>query len=117
MSSVVTNLDKHAILGGAPVKSDSWPQWPVGSEAAEKRIQEIIQSRKWSRHSSHYVTDFERALANIVGVKYALTVCAGTAALDCMMLGVEIRPGDEVLVTTLTFHTGAAVSLRLNRFR
>ncbi len=103
--------EKPAILGGAPVKSDGWPQWPVGRKAAKKRIQEILDSRRWSRHSGKYVTEFENALANRIGVKYALTVCGGAAALDCMMHGVEIEPGDEVLVTPLTFPSGAAAPL------
>ncbi|MHC4718572.1 MAG: DegT/DnrJ/EryC1/StrS family aminotransferase [Planctomycetota bacterium] len=45
----------------------------------------------------------EAALAEKVGVKYALTVNSGTSALTCALVGAGIGPGDEVIVPAYTF--------------
>jgi perosamine synthetase len=49
------------------------------------------------------VDQFERAVADDVGCNYAVAVSSGTAALHCAMHAIEIAPGDEVIVTPMTF--------------
>jgi len=49
------------------------------------------------------VDEFEKALADYVGVKYAVAVSSGTAALHCAMYAVGIVQGDEVIVPAMTF--------------
>ncbi len=49
------------------------------------------------------VGEFERAFASAVGAVEAVAVSSGTAALHAMMHALEIGPGDEVIVPTLTF--------------
>lgn len=50
-----------------------------------------------------FVDRFERELAARVGAKYAVATVNGTAALHIALLVAGIKPGDEVLVSTLTF--------------
>ena len=49
------------------------------------------------------VEEFERELAGYCGVKYALAVNSGTAALHLAYLAVELQPGDEVITTPNSF--------------
>jgi len=49
------------------------------------------------------VTEFENAVADFVGAKYAVAVSSGTAALHAAMFALEIGPGDEVIVPPMTF--------------
>lgn len=49
------------------------------------------------------VAEFEQAVADYVGAKYAVAVSSGTAALHCAMYALGIGPGDEVIVPPLTF--------------
>ncbi|MFC1884984.1 UDP-4-amino-4,6-dideoxy-N-acetyl-beta-L-altrosamine transaminase [Thermodesulfobacteriota bacterium] len=49
------------------------------------------------------VSDFEEAVADYVGVKYAVAVNSGTAALHCSMYALGIDDGDEVIVPPMTF--------------
>jgi perosamine synthetase len=49
------------------------------------------------------VEEFERVFADFVGVKYAVAVSSGTAALHAAMYAVDIGPGDEVIVPPMTF--------------
>lgn len=49
------------------------------------------------------VNEFEQAFASFVGAKHAVAVSSGTAALHCVTHCVGIGPGDEVIVTPMTF--------------
>src|ERR1051326_5443458 len=100
-----------ALLGGKPVRPGAWPSWPPPLDAAGPDVEAAIQSRVWVRQSGRYTIEFEKAFAAMLGVRQALTVCSGTGALNCVMRAMEIGPGDEVLVTPFTFHTGASIPL------
>ena len=49
------------------------------------------------------VDAFESAVASYVDARYAIAVSNGTAALHSAMYAIKIRPGDEVIVPTITF--------------
>ncbi len=49
------------------------------------------------------IDEFEQAIADYVGAKYAVAVCNGTAALHCAMAALGIGKGDEVIVPAMTF--------------
>ena len=46
---------------------------------------------------------FEKALAITGGVRHAVAVSSGTAALHAAMAALGIGPGDEVIVPAITF--------------
>jgi len=50
-----------------------------------------------------YVGRFEEACARLTGTRRAVATVNGTAALHIALLVAGVRPGDEVLVSTLTF--------------
>ena len=49
------------------------------------------------------VAEFEQAVADYVGAKYAVSVSSGTAALHAAMYAIGVKPGDEVIVSPITF--------------
>jgi perosamine synthetase len=49
------------------------------------------------------VEAFEKEFADYVGVKHAVAVANGTAALDVALKAIGIKPGDEVITTPFTF--------------
>ena len=53
------------------------------------------------------VAEFEEALSRYVGSKHAVTVSSGTAALHAAMYAIGIGPGDEVIVSPITFAASA----------
>ncbi len=65
----------------------------------------------WVSSVGKYVDRFEEMLAGFTGVKRAVAIVNGTAALQIALKLIGIKPGDEVLVPTLTFvATANAVS-------
>jgi len=72
------------------------------------RVTEVLNS-KWL--SMGDVTgEFEARLAEFLGVRHAFLVCNGTAALHLANLAVGVRPGDEVIVPSLSFVATANAS-------
>lgn len=54
------------------------------------------------------VTDaFEKALAEVTGAKDVVVCSSGTAALHLAVLGLGLKPGDQVIVPSLTFLASA----------
>lgn len=57
----------------------------------------------WIAPLGPHVDAFEREFAAIVGATHAAALCSGTAALQLALQLVGVGPGDDVLVSTLTF--------------
>jgi len=49
------------------------------------------------------IAEFEKAFADYIGVKYAVAVSNGTAALHLCTLALGVKPGNKVITTPITF--------------
>ena len=58
---------------------------------------------EWVSSAGKYVDLFEKKIAEYTGSKYAVSCVNGTSALQVALRLTGIRPGDEVIVPTLTF--------------
>ena len=54
-----------------------------------------------------HIAEFERAFAEYLGVKYAIAVSHGTAALHLCTLALGVKKGDKVITTPITFVASA----------
>ncbi len=57
----------------------------------------------WISSAGKFVNEFEEAFAEYCGTKHTIATSNGTAALHLTMLALNIGPGDEVIVPSLTF--------------
>jgi perosamine synthetase len=65
----------------------------------------------WVSSLGSYVVRFEESFARFCGVRYGTAVANGTVALHLALRTLDIGPGDEVIVPTLTFvATASAVA-------
>ncbi len=97
-------VDKPALLGGAPVHKGSWPKWPEWRQAWEPDILKILRSGHWYRGSSGgKVPEFESGYAKLLGAKRCLATSSGTTALITSLHALGIDAGDEVIVSPYTF--------------
>ncbi|RKS01856.1 MULTISPECIES: UDP-4-amino-4,6-dideoxy-N-acetyl-beta-L-altrosamine transaminase [unclassified Flavobacterium] len=53
------------------------------------------------------IASFEEAFAKYIGSKYAVAVANGTAALHLCTLALEVKPGQKVITTPITFAASA----------
>jgi perosamine synthetase len=79
---------------------------PVGEDEAQA-VAEIVRSG-WLTMGPKTV-EFEQRFAEYIGVRHAIAVSSCTAAMHLALEAVGIKPGDEVLVPTLTFAATAEV--------
>jgi len=68
----------------------------------EKYVVAAIRST-WISSSGEYVRRFEDEFARVCGARSAIGVSSGTVALHLALLALDVRPGDEVLVPSLTY--------------
>jgi len=68
----------------------------------EQYVVQAIRS-SWISSSGEFVERFEREFADACDVGTAIGTCNGTVALHLALLALDLRPGDEVLVPSLTY--------------
>ncbi|MEO8401129.1 MAG: DegT/DnrJ/EryC1/StrS aminotransferase family protein [Gammaproteobacteria bacterium] len=57
----------------------------------------------WISSKGEFINQFEEKFAQYVGTPHATSVCNGTVALHLALLALQLKPGDEVIVPSLTY--------------
>ena len=65
-------------------------------------VLECLQTN-WISSQGKFITQFESAFAEYCGVRHAIAVNNGTAALHLCLLALGVKAGDEVIVPSLTY--------------
>ncbi|HEY7514758.1 MAG TPA: aminotransferase class I/II-fold pyridoxal phosphate-dependent enzyme, partial [Vicinamibacteria bacterium] len=73
----------------------------------ELRLVQDAFASNWIAPLGPHVDAFEREFAITTGAGHAAALSSGTAALHLALLRLKVRPGDEVLCSTLTFVASA----------
>lgn len=68
----------------------------------QKFVLDAVEST-WISSTGPYVTRFESEFAALCGTRTCVTVANGTVALHLAMLVLDLKPGDEVIVPSLTY--------------
>jgi len=102
-STTSADQDKPALLGGKPVRRESFPGWPRFDQREEKALLDVLHSGKWFRGGAEKVNRFESAFADLTGAKHCVATNGGTSALFASLAALGIEPGDEVIVPPYTF--------------
>jgi len=95
--------DKPAVLGGAPVRTASFPSWPVIADNEERAWMKVLRGGKWNRLDGDNARQFEETWAGTLGAKHCLATANGTSALIISLNALGVGPGDEVIVPPYTF--------------
>jgi dTDP-4-amino-4,6-dideoxygalactose transaminase len=70
-------------------------------------IQQVIENTAFINGPA--VKDFQKDLENYLGAKHVVPCANGTDALQVAMMGLGLKPGDEVITTSFTFIATAEV--------
>ena len=79
---------------------------PILDQTEMNAVMEVLKSgilTSASYDGGKKVQEFEKAICDFTGAKYAVAVNSGTAALQASLMALGIGKGDEVLVPSFTF--------------
>ncbi len=103
-------MEELAINGGPKTRDTSVKPWPSVGNASGRMfgeeelelIKEVLESGCLFRYGGKMVQTFEEEMAAKYGVKHAVAVTSGTAALHTAVGALDLEPGDEIITTTVT---------------
>jgi UDP-4-amino-4,6-dideoxy-N-acetyl-beta-L-altrosamine transaminase len=85
------------------------PRIPYGKQNVTQEdidaVVSVLKSDFWTQGPA--VPEFEKNFAAYVGSKYAVAVANGTAALHLCTLALNVKPGDKVITSPITFVASA----------
>lgn len=97
----------------APSSDPNLAPWPFYDADEIQAVAAVLVSGRVNYWTGDLGRAFENAYAAHCGVRFGLGVANGTVALELALYGVNIGPGDEVVVPARTFiATAAAVATR-----
>jgi len=81
-----------------------------GPWITDKEIEYVTDAARnaWYENANVYNEKFEKAFAEYIGIKYAVSLPSCTSAIHLSLLALGIGPGDEVIVPDVTWIATAA---------
>src|SRR3989442_7986356 len=82
----------------------------AGPSITQKEIDYVTDAvtNAWYGSANVYHDRFEKAFAEYLGVRYAMTLPSCTSAIHLSLLALGVSPGDEVIVPDATWIASAA---------
>lgn len=74
--------------------------WLAGNE--RRYIIDCLDTN-WISSAGKYIAAFEEAFASFCGVRHAIATNNGTTALHLALVGLDLKPGEEVILPTVTY--------------
>lgn len=85
-----------------PFEKKIWLASPYMHEEERKYVQEAFD-KNWITTAGDNLNELEKGICISLGVENAVALSSGTSALHLAMIDAEIRPGDKVFCTDMTF--------------
>lgn len=103
-----------ALMGGAPLRTRPYPEWPTADDRERELLLEVLDSRRWWATQGTKVREFEQAWAQFHGADTSIAVTNGSHTLEIALLALGVGEGDEVIVPNWTFVATVAAVLMVN---
>jgi dTDP-4-amino-4,6-dideoxygalactose transaminase len=94
-----------AIRGGAAVRPQGYPPWPVWDERDVLAVAGVVRSGNWGGfpEPGRNAAGFEARFSAYQGAKHGVLMANGTITMEVALKALGIGWGDEVIVPALTF--------------
>ena len=98
-----------ALRGGQPVRTDSYPSWPVFDERDVEAVSAAVRSGRWggSPYPGPYQIAFGQRFSAMQGGGHPVMMMNGTITMEVALRAAGIGWGDEVIVPAYTFQATA----------
>jgi dTDP-4-amino-4,6-dideoxygalactose transaminase len=106
-------MTELALLGGAPVRQEPLPAWPVHDERDIAAVTEVVQSGNWGGYPypGPKTAEFVQRFVEMQGGEVAVAMMNGTVTMEVALRAAGIGWGDEVIVPAYTFMATAAAPM------
>jgi len=104
--------DRLALLGGSPALTRQPPAWPIFDELDRKALSDVMESRVWGGYHES-VEQLERQFAGYHGCAHGIALANGAVSRELALSAAGIKPGDEVIVSPITFVASATAISRI----
>lgn len=95
--------DLPAILGGAPVRPQGPPSWPIIDDATRQALTHLAADGSWGRYHGPHCAALVDALRAQLSCAHVLLCSSGTAAVELALRGIGVKAGDEVVLAAYDF--------------
>ena len=112
-------MNKLALLGGTPVRKKKFKHSTIIGASEKKSVMKLLSKGKLSGFFENFlggpeVRKFEKKWSKYFKCKYAVAVNSGTSAQHIALASCEIKKGDEVILTALSFTSTVSTILMNN---
>ena len=83
--------------------NNTYSSWPNFTQEEANAVSKVLLSNKVNYWTGSEGREFEKEFATFSDTQYAIAVANGTVALDLALETLNIKEGDEVIVTSRTF--------------
>ena len=106
-------MSKLAALGGKPIRTEPYPEWPVHDERDVEAVTRVIKSGNWGGYPypGPETAAFLKEFLDMQGGEYAVACANGTVTMEIALRAAGIGWGDEVIVPAYTFQATAAAPM------
>jgi len=100
-------IEDLVIFGGYPVFDDKLHvgRPNIGNRQRFLELMNDMLDRRWFSNEGPYVKEFEKKIAEYLGVKHCIAMCNGTIALEIAIRALKLK--GEVIVPSFTFIASA----------
>jgi dTDP-4-amino-4,6-dideoxygalactose transaminase len=95
--------DLPAILGGAPVRPQGPPRWPIADDATNDVLARLAADGSWGRYHGPHCSALIDALRPQLSCEHVVLCSSGTAAVELALRGAGVKPDDEVVLAAYDF--------------
>lgn len=109
----ISQTDKLAILGGTPVRTEPYPEWPIVDQRDIDAVTAVVQSGRWggAPYPGPQTATFAKRFEAMQGGGFAVPMVNGTVTMEVALRAANIGWGDEVIVPAYTFQATAAAPM------
>jgi dTDP-4-amino-4,6-dideoxygalactose transaminase len=106
-------MSKLAVLGGSPVRTTAYAEWPVFDERDTAAVTAVVQSGNWGGYPypGPKTREFLDRFLEMQGGNYAVACANGTVTMEVALRAADIGWGDEVIIPAYTFQATAAAPM------
>ena len=87
--------------------------WPQFSRSEIQSVTNVLRSSKVNYLTGKYGKKFELKFSQYLNIKYSTAVSNGTVALELAILSLDIKKGDEIIVTPRSFFASVSSIIKV----